>query len=201
MTNPEILEYLRSEIDHKGIYRVPPNRRSIPSKAPNVGYTWQFYLRRCLFNPKFALNAAKLLVDMLPSKDVQIAACEDAGVPIGLAMAAVMGTPMLSVKKTRKAYGLLNFTEGVVTGKPIVLVDDLAGSQRTLITAVNTLHAFKLTTADFYVALVDKSQGTHPQNYVASKELISLFACDQFALSWSDYVEKYNREPDFGRFY
>jgi orotate phosphoribosyltransferase len=154
-----------------------------------------------LFNPKFALNAAKLLVDMLPSKDVQIAACEDAGVPIGLAMAAVMGTPMLSVKKTRKAYGLLNFTEGVVTGKPIVLVDDLAGSQRTLITAVNTLHAFKLTTADFYVALVDKSQGTHPQNYVASKELISRFACDQFALSWSDYVEKYNREPDFGRFY
>lgn len=195
------LEYLRDEIDHKGIFRVPPNRRDILAKAPNQTYRWQFYLRRCLFDPRFTLTAAEILVSRLPDKDIQIAACEAAGVPLGLAMAAVLGTPMLSVKKERKVYGLMNFTEGVVTGKPFVVVDDLAGSQSTLKIAVNTLHAFGLPTADHYVTLVDKTKHGHAQNYVGSKNLISLFTCEDFALSWEDYVEKYNREPNFGKFY
>ena len=201
MTRDEIWEYLRREVEHKAIFRVPPKGRNLPAKAPNRGYSWQFYLRRCLFDPKFVIGAAELLVEMLPDKNIQIGACEDAGVPLGLAMAAILGTPMISVKKTRKVYGLLNFTEGVATGKPIVLVDDLAGSQDTLKKSVNILHAFGLPTADFYVALVDKTQGTHKQNYVGAKQLISLFTCDDFAMSWSAYVEKFNKDPEFGAYY
>lgn len=201
MTSLEKLEYLRGEIDHYGIYRVPPNRGDILAKAPNQTYRWQFYLRRCLFDPKFVLTAAELLVHGLPDKDVQIASCESAGVPLGLAMSAVLGTPMLSVKKERKLYGLLNFTEGRVTGKPIVVVDDLAGSQSTLNRAVSILHAFGLPTADHYVALVDKTQYGHAKSYVGSKQLISLFTCEDFALSWEDYVKKYQAEPKFGKFY
>ena len=91
MTNLEKLEYLRSEIDHRGIYRVPPHLPDIPAKAPNMSYRWQFYLRRCLFDPKFLLTAGELLVQGLPDKNVQIVACEDAGVPLGLAMSAVLG--------------------------------------------------------------------------------------------------------------
>jgi adenine/guanine phosphoribosyltransferase-like PRPP-binding protein len=82
-----------------------------------------------------------------------------------------------------------------------VLVDDLAGSQDTLKKSVNILHAFGLPTADFYVALVDKTQGTHKNNYVGAKELISLFTCDDFAMSWAEYVEKFNRDPKFGAYY
>jgi len=201
MTRDEIWEFLRREVEHKGIFRVPPNGRNLPAKAPNKGYSWQFYLRRCLFDPKFVIGAAELLVDMLPDKNIQIGACEDAGVPLGLAMSAILGTPMISVKKSRKVYGLLNFTEGVATGKPIVLVDDLAGSQDTLKKSVNILHAFGLPTADFYVALVDKTQGTHKNSYVGAKELISLFTCDDFAMSWAEYVEKFNRDPKFGAYY
>lgn len=201
MTKLEKLGYLRDEIDHRGIYRVPPNRPDIPANAPNVTYRWQFYLRRCLFDPRFALTAAELLVDGLPDKNVQIAACEDAGVALGLAMSALLGEPMLSVKKARKVYGLMNFTEGRVTGKPLLLVDDLAGSQGTLRIAVNTLHAFGLQTAEHYVAMVDKTQYGHAKNYVGSKQLISLFSCEDFALSWDDYINKYNREPNFGKFY
>lgn len=201
MNEQMIWEYLRNEVEHKGIYRVPPNSRNLPAKAPNRGYSWQFYLRRCLFDPKFVIGAAELLVNKLPDKNIQIGACEDAGVPLGLAMSAILGTPMISVKKSRKVYGLLNFTEGVATGKPIVLVDDLAGSQDTLKKSVSILHAFNLPTADFYVALVDKTQGTHKNNYVGAKELISLFTCDDFAMSWSEYVEKFQKNPEFGAHY
>jgi orotate phosphoribosyltransferase len=197
MTALEKWQYLRAEIEHKGIYRT--SGRMIPAKAPNLGYTWQFYLRRCLFNPMFALTAAELLVAELPDKDIQIAACEDAGVPLGLAMAAVLGSPMLSVKKERKPYGLLNFTEGRVTGKPLLLVDDLAGSQRTLMNAMGVLNAFKLPIANEYVALVNKSE--HPTNLIEGKQLLCLFTSNEFSLTWQEYVDKYNQEPDFGRAY
>ena len=197
MNEQEAWEYLRDEIENYGIYRVPPNRGDMLAKAPNQTYRWQFYLRRCLFDPKFVLTAAQLLVAKLPDKNIQIAACESAGVPLGLAMSAVLGEPMLSVKKERKVYGLMNFTEGMVSGKPSVVV----GSQSTLKIAVNTLNAFGLATADHYVALVDKTQYGHAKNYVGSKELISLFVCEDFALSWSDYVEKFKRDPQFGTWY
>jgi orotate phosphoribosyltransferase len=195
------MDYLRNEIEHRAVYRVRPGDRPIPGKAPNSNYTWQIYLRRCMFDPKFVMTAAELLVARLPTTDVQIGACEDAGVPLGLAMATVLGTPMISLKKSRKVYGLLNFTEGRYTGKPILLVDDVAGSQATLRTAVATLEAFKLPIADQYVTLMNKTQGTHASAYVQKKELISLFTCDDFAMTWQAYVKKFNREPNFGVYY
>lgn len=195
------LEYLRKEIDHNGIYRVGPGMRRLPAKSPNMTYTWQFYLRRCMFDPLFVFTAAEVLVSQLPTTDVQIGACEDAGVSLGLAMAAVMGTPMISIKKSRKVYGLLNFTEGKVNGKPILLVDDLAGSQATLKVAARTLEAFKLPVASEYATLINKTQGTHSSSYMPERQLISLFTCDDFALSWDEYVETYDHPPDFGKYY
>lgn len=195
------MQYLHSEIEHRAIYRVAPGQAGIPGKAPNTRYTWQIYLRRCMFDPKFVMTAAELLVDRLPDRSVQIGACEDAGVPLGLAMATILGTPMISLKKSRKVYGLLNFTEGRATGRPILLVDDVAGSQATLKTAARTLEAFRLPVADQYVALMNKTQATHPENYVRNRQLISLFSCDDFAMSWQAYVKKFDRNPDFGAVY
>lgn len=194
-------EYLRSEIEQRGIYRVAPGHRSLPGKAAASHYTWQFYLRRCMFDPKFVFTAAELLIDQLTQKDVQIGACEDAGVPLGLAMSTILDTPMISIKKARKAYGLLNFTEGRSVDKPILLVDDLAGSQNTLRSAARILQSFKLTLADEYATLINKTNGTHNENYINNKRLVSLFTCEDFAMSWKAYVEKFNKDPVFGPHY
>ena len=194
-------EFVRSEIEQRGIYRVAPNNRSLPGKGAGTRYTWQFYLRRCMFDPKFVFTAAELLIDKLADTNIQIGACEDAGVPLGLAMSTILDTPMISIKKSRKAYGLLNFTEGRLVDKPILLVDDLAGSQRTLKVAVGVLQAFKLPLCNEYAAIVDKTTGTHAVNYLHDKKLVSLFTCEDFAMSWTAYVEKFNKEPVFCRFY
>ena len=201
MYNEVKKEYLRLEIDHKGIFRVEPNTKPIASKEPNSIYTWQFYLRRCLFDPKFSFMAAELLVDLLPNKNVQIGACEDAGVTLGFAMSIILNTPMISIKKSRKAYGLLNFTEGLVTGKPILLVDDLAGSQNTLRNCTYILESFNLPIADEYVAILNKTKGTHQEAYLQGKKLISIFNCEDFCLTWNQYVKKYNKIPNFGNHY
>lgn len=194
-------EYLRAEIEHKAIYRVAPGARGLLGKAPNTRYTWQFYLRRCLFNPWFTINAAQALLTKMPPGQYQFAAVEDAGVPLAQALATLTETPFISVKKQRKVYGLMNWTEGRVTGDPLVLVDDLAGSQASLKAAKRVLLAYKLEVAPLYVTLVNKTQGTHKENYLQDTQLVSLFTCEDFAMSWSAYREKYNRDPDFGPSY
>jgi orotate phosphoribosyltransferase len=201
MATGDMREYLRSEIEHKGIYRVAPGGRALPGKAPNTRYTWQFYLRRCLFDPWFTICAARTLLAEMPEGKCQFAAVEDAGVPLAQALATLTETPMISVKKQRKMYGLMNWTEGRVTGEPLVLVDDLAGSQASLKAAKKVLQAFKLPVAPLYVTLVNKTQGTHAENYLGDSKLVSLFTCEDFAMSWAAYLEKYNRDPAFGPTY
>ena len=188
-------EYLQQHIEHHGIYRCRPGT-SIPAKAPNNVYTWQFYLRRCMYDPKFILTAAELILDKVNLLNTQLGACEDAGVPLASAISMLTGTPMMSIKKSRKAYGLLNFTEGMITGDPVILVDDLAGSAATLRSAQKLLKAFNIPLAGQYITLINKTQGTH-DTYLDA-ELVSLFTCEDFAMSWEDYETKYNKEPSFG---
>ena len=193
------LEYLRNEIEHRGIYRCEPGTR-IPAKAKDKYYTWQFYLRRCMYDPKFTAAAADLLVELLSNRDVQVGACEDAGVVLGMAIAERLGNPMFSIKKKPKAYGLMNRLEGPITGEPILLVDDLAGSQVTLRSSRQMLTTLGLTVADEYVTLINKTTGTHDA-YLDDMNLISLFTCDDFKLTWADYVAEYNTKPMFGLCY
>jgi orotate phosphoribosyltransferase len=192
-------EYLRTEIEHRGIYRCEPGTR-IPAKARDKYYTWQFYLRRCLYDPKFTNAAADLLVELLSSHDVQVCACEDAGVVLGMAIAERLNTPMFSIKKQPKAYGLQNKLEGRLTGQPVLLVDDLAGSQATLRSGRQMLTMMNIPIAREYVTLINKTTGTHDA-YLDDMKLISLFSCDDFKLSYSDYVAEYNRRPEFGLCY
>ncbi len=192
-------EYLRTEIEHRGIYRCEPGTR-IPAKAKDKYYTWQFYLRRCMYDPKFTNAAADLLVLLLSSHDVQVGACEDAGIVLGMAIAERLGTPMFSIKKQPKAYGLQNKLEGRLTGQPVLLVDDLAGSQATLRSSRQMLTMMNITMATEYVTLINKTTGTHDA-YLDDMKLISLFSCDDFKLTWADYVTEYNKRPEFGLCY
>jgi orotate phosphoribosyltransferase len=195
------LEWLRREIEHRAVYRVRPGEPGILGKAPNTRYTWQIYLRRVMMDPQWMWHCAHQLHSRLPAGPRQFAACEDAGVPLAQALATLDGQPWISVKKERKKYGLHNWTEGRTTGAPIVLVDDVAGSQATLRSAASKLRAFKLPVANYYVTILNKTQGTHAENYLANTQLISLFTCDDIAMSWKAYAERHGREPDFGPIY
>jgi orotate phosphoribosyltransferase len=153
-----------------------------------------------MYDPKFTNAAADLLVLLLSSHDVQVGACEDAGIVLGMAIAERLGTPMFSIKKQPKAYGLQNKLEGRLTGQPVLLVDDLAGSQATLRSSRQMLTMMNITMATEYVTLINKTTGTHDA-YLDDMKLISLFSCDDFKLTWADYVTEYNKRPEFGLCY
>jgi len=195
---PAALAWMRDRIEHDAIWRAAPGTR-VPAKQYNQHYTWQFYLRRVMFDPQFVATAAQVLTTMLPLDQVQFAACEDAGVPLALALAAETNHPMISIKKTRKSYGLLNWSEGMPSGRPLVLVDDLAGSQTTLRQARACVTAYGLEVMPWSVTLINKTRNAHVP--VDDNCMINLFTCRDFALTWPEYVDQYGHEPRFGSYF
>ena len=154
-----------------------------------------------MLEPRFVYTAADLLLSRLPPSPRQFAAVEDAGSSLAQALATLTGTRWISIKKQRKNYGLHNWTEGVVSGNPLVLVDDLAGSQASLRNARHVLDSFKLNVAPYYMTIINKTKGTHHSNYINDIKLVSLFTCDDFAMTWQEYSDRYRCEPDFGPTY
>jgi orotate phosphoribosyltransferase len=110
--------------------------------------------------------------------------------------------PIFTIKKEPKAYGLRNWIEGpVAVNLPVLLVDDLAGSQSTLLNAQDLVARAGLQLHDRYFCLVDKrgkKVEPHPV-YLPNAKLLTLFSSDDFHLSWSSYVDKYGKDPSFGK--
>lgn len=195
------LQWCFEQIEHRGIYRCPNGELMQGSTPVGVIY-WQFYLRRCMFNPVFTNAVAHHLLERLPSTDVQFAGVETSGTTLAYALAQASGTPMLGIRKQPKPYGLTNFTEGRITGKPLVIVDDLIGSGSTLHRAHLTLKSFNLNVSDQHVVIVDKTDMKAPPRIdVPGVTVNHLFKRDQFALRWDEYVERYGQDPNFGPHY
>lgn len=191
------MEELKSFIEHNCIYRCGPDTLfpALPGKAPNAWYKWQFYLRRALLNPKLCREAAEVIASHLDLSNAQLGACEDAGVTLGYALADITGLNLFTIKKSRKAYGLLNFCEGQVLDKPVILVDDVASSTSTLKKAQTLLKAFNLPVVQAAV-LVKKDVASHPENAL-SVPVVSVFSASDFALTYDEYKSKYGKNPSF----
>lgn len=195
----EAREYCHWHIEHHSIYYCKPGT-FLPGKAPGTRYQRQWYLRRSLYDPTFFKSLGVLFWERFEGEDFQICACEDAGIPVALAVQSVKPVNVFTIKKKRKEYGLKNMTEGRITDAPILLVDDLAGSQNTLKRAEALLASKNLPLFDNYFTVVDKNVNCHPENYL-SRKLQSIFRADEFCKSREEYIEKYNKEPDFGNWY
>ena len=198
-------EYLRNFINDECIWRTNDPNKRIPGKQVGTSYTWQFYLRRATCDSICSHIIAKLFWEEFENQDVfQIGACEAAGVQIACSIQSYArfvlkrDVPIFTIKKEPKSYGLRNLTEGIIHNElPIVLVDDLAGSQETLLKSYNVLTQSGFRMYNKYFTVVDKS-GTDviPHRvYLDDLQLVSLFNCDDFDLSVNDYVDSTNKQP------
>lgn len=202
MTND--VQYLRNFINDECIWRTNDPAKRIPGKAEGTSYSWQFYLRRATCDSICSHIIAKLFWERFENDDVfQIGACESAGVQIACSIQSYArfvlkrDVPIFTIKKEPKSYGLRNLTEGIIHDElPIVLVDDLAGSQETLLRAYNVLTKSGYTMYHKYFTLVDKTGvNVSPHRvYLDDLQLISLFNCDDFNLQFDEYVRE-NKQP------
>ena len=189
-------EWCRVFIDHNCIYRSPPGEHLLPSK--NGCNAWQFYLPIALLNPKFAWKIGNLFwekfTDEYLKNPFQICGCESGGSLLasvfqfaGWRRDQRVGAFM--IKKAAKTYGLKNWIEGVALHEvPVLLVDDVVGSGKTIKTQWKRLNDFGFKICGFWAVAGVK-------NAVADVE--PLFNSAEFVRFLPEYRAKYGIDPEF----
>lgn len=203
----ELREYVRNYINDNAIYRVAPWEKPIPGKAKGSTYIWQFYTRRATYNPVIS-HAISIMFWLLFEEEFiktpfQIGGCETAGTPIVTSIMNVgfdMGYSINTfvMKKERKAYGLYNFSEGIIDSNlPVLLVDDVAASQITLVQNQYQLEKSGYKIYDKYFTLVNKRSSKcegHPESLL-NRTLVSLFTTEDFDLTYNEYLSTHDNNP------
>ena len=193
-------EFVRSFIDELCIYRVKPNEMPLIGKAPNTFYTWQFYLRRGLFNHEFLTAVSEMFLQKVYEEyntfEFQIAGLETASTPMlaGIPLVAAkygLDINAFSIRKNQKEYGIFNWIEGRVNNKPIMLIDDLCSSTMSLSKALSVLVQLKLVNIlDRAFCVVNKKNvedKTQPaiDNHLPEKiKVLYLYSLNDFDLTY-----------------
>jgi orotate phosphoribosyltransferase len=193
--------FVKNFINEFCIYRVKPGEPKLPGKLPNTLYTWQFYLRRGLFNHEFLTAVSELFLqkvhEELNTFDFQIAGLETASTPLlaGIPLVAAkygLDINAFSIRKNRKEYGLLNWIEGRVNNKPIMLIDDLCSSTASLDKAYKVLLSVNLTNIlnrAFCVVnkknVIDRNQPVVDKYLTEEIKVMYLYSLDDFNLTYN----------------
>jgi len=191
----ELKQWVGTYIDENCIIRNTP----MPGKSPGSTYTWMFYLRNGLFHHSFLTAISQMFLYRVCHDvghfDFQLSGLETASTPMlaGIPMVARAFDIRLnsfSVRKEQKTYGLMNWIEGRPNDKPVMLIDDLCNSSRSMEFARQVLEAERIPVLDCAFCIVNKvNKEIHEQNrqitdmYLPkSMKVISLFDLDDFEL-------------------
>lgn len=110
-------------------------------------------------DPLLLRDVADHLADLLPTGTQLLAGMALGGVPLAVAVSAVTGLPTVFVRPEPKAYGSGRQVEGVdVTGRRVVLVDDVVRTGRQLICAAEALRRLGAS-VQTGVCLLDRDLG------------------------------------------
>lgn len=124
------------------------NPKGMPGKKPGTIYTWQFYLRRGLFDHEFSSAVSQMFFYKVYKEighfNFQIAGLETASTPMLTSIPLVgrvfdIDLNAFSIRKERKKYGLLNWIEGIPNQSPAMLIDDLCNSTVSMKKAYDVL--------------------------------------------------------------
>lgn len=172
---------------------------SMPGKLLGSKYSWMFYLRRGLFNPTFNKAVATCFAEQLflryQSFNFQLAGFETGATPMLASIPIyynLIGHDInaFSVRKAQKEYGLKNWIEGRTTEAPVVLIDDLCNSSRSLRLCYNKVRELGLPIVPHAFAIVnkvnneihDEARRTTDMYLPPSVKVFSIFTLDDFGL-------------------
>lgn len=112
---------------------------TLPSGAVIDSYFDEY---RVAADPELLAEVGAVLADLLPADAEVLAGVELGGVPFALAVSAAARLPVVLVRKSVKPYGTRRQVEGQpITGRRIVMIDDVVRSGRQILTAAAALRA------------------------------------------------------------
>jgi len=202
-------DFLQHYINTICIERAPPGSNYLKGETPGHFYTWQFYLRRAVFQPPILKEITKRFFDMIGEdtlQQVQLAGVESSATAMLMAFQQeafdrYIFLNVFSIRKTRKAHGLQNWIEGTVNEKPVLLVDDILSEARlsrsTLLHAEKILDLHRITLHPECFVLVHKAYYTAAPTVKLEKTALkvnSLFNLNDFDLSHDEFFNKKEKQ-------
>ena len=203
-------EWCRAFIDHHCIFRAPPGELAITAQDGGVA-AWQFYLPIAILNQEFARAVGRLFwlryAEQFQREPFQLCGCESGGSLLVSVLQSrsfnVRPVNAFMIKKAATTYGLKNWLEGVVLpDMPVLLVDDVVGSGKTLTrraqwltcrgkegAGLNVIGAFAIASCKQDEPTIDAGDRIH--------KVETLFKPSDFARLHEEYVRKYNKQPEF----
>jgi len=153
----DMIEQLHEYIDRHCLFRCNPdvhyNECCPVGKLPTTyrkDMSFQFFLRRLTHNSKMMTFVSSLFIHDLFDKmeqgleypNVQLCGLESSSIPIMIAMQAYcsrfnISINSFSIRKERKSYGLFNFVDGIPTEAPVVIVDDIINSGKSIMNCID----------------------------------------------------------------
>jgi len=195
-------EFCKEFIDRICIYRCGAGE-VLPAKTEGMYYTWQFYLRKGLFNIDFMECLADMFIYKVEREighfNFQLAGMETASTPMltGIPMRARkygLDLHAFSIRKERKEYGLMNWFEGISDSNyPVLLIDDLCNSANSLIKSYYIVKDRNLNLLDYTFTIVNKTNRADKDkmeidkyfNQYGAKDMkfLSIYTLDDFNLN------------------
>ncbi len=132
-------------------------------------------LRGLISYPKVLKRIAKMILDLVSVKtnfDV-VAGIATGGIPLAAFISSISEIPMAYVRKEKKGHGLEKLIEGIVNGKRVLLVDDVATTGASLEYAINVLRE-NGAIIDHAAVIVDREEGAKERLERIGVKLLSL---------------------------
>ena len=178
-------------------------------KKPGEMYTWQFYLRRGLFDPVFLSVLSQMFIYKIEREighfNFQLSGLETGSTPMLAAIPLVakgygINLNSFVVRKEQKTYGLKNWIEGrPIMDKPVLLIDDMCNSSGSLSKAKwycehlpgdqPGLEVLKVvfTIVNKWSKVSDKDSHENYTRQIPDTKVIHFFNCDDWDLFTKSY--------------
>ena len=168
-------------------------------KKPGTWYTWQFYLRRGLFDPDFLSAVSQMFIYKVEREighfNFQLSGLETAATPMLAAIPLVLkgfdiDLNSFVIRKDQKTYGMKNWIEGrPEKNTPVMLIDDLCNSSMTMKRAKKICEQEELKVTKVVFAIVnkwskycDKDSFKNHTRQIPDTKVIHFFNCDDWDL-------------------
>lgn len=168
------MRWLSRELYLRGMIRIGEFKLS-------SGITSPYYidLRRIYSYPDLINSIVDEVIKIAPLDEVEvIAGIETAGIPLASYISCVTRKPLAYIRKEAKTHGTGQLIEGEVSGRKIMIVDDVVTTGSSLLRAINRVRESGGLPVTALV-IVDREQGARKLLETHGVKLVSLITARQ----------------------
>ena len=145
------------------------------------GRTSDTYFDKYLFesDPVLLREIAEHMSQLIPDGTEIVCGLEMGGIPIVAVLSQVTGLPCAFIRKERKAYGTMKYSEGPsLAGRRIALIEDVVSSGGQILATSEMLRSDGIS-VEFAICVIDRQMGGAEALLAAGIQLSSVFTMQE----------------------